>query len=185
LDVSEQRHRAYAERHDLIYQVHNGAVHPDWSGHWDAIPLLLELMADKATRWIFWLDADTLIMDDADLRKALPKSAKLGMCRHPGPPEHWNCGVMFVRNLKRTRAWLAEILSRGPGVYPWYQQAIMNELLDTPAWAGLCTQLDDRWNSTVVLNGPQDCHIMAWHADGGPDYRARNMIAALQDREGR
>ena len=175
LNVSQELHHAYARAHDLIYVVRKGPILPDWTGHWDAIPLMLEMMQPSQTRWIFWVDADALIVGNEDIRQALPEDAELGMCRHPGPPDHWNCGVLCIRNTPSTRAWLRAIIAEGPGVYPHYQQGIMNDLLEQRAWRGMCARLDDRWNSTVVLNGPEDCVIRAWHAGGAPAVRALKM----------
>jgi len=181
LDVSAPIHQAYAQRHGLEYRRYDGATLLRYTGHWDAVYHMLNLMDEPGTRWVYWVDADALIVDDAELHEALPSWARLGMCRHPNPP-HFNCGVLFIRNTLATRIWLGDVLKGAPGHWPHYQQAIMNDLLEMRRWSGLCTRMDDVWNSTVVLDGPVDCHIRAWHAGGPPERRAQRMAEEIAQR---
>lgn len=164
LDFAEGLHRAYAERHRIEYLRYDGPVAAGWPGFWDQIALLRALFGAGARR-IYWLDADALLVGDDDLREALG-DYDVAMCRHPGPPEHWNIGVSLWANSTPMRHLLRAALERGPGAWPWYQQAIVNELL-----AGECAglqvgRLDDRWNATVVLGHlatVADPVIVAWH----------------------
>lgn len=165
LDLTEPFHRGYAERHGLEYMRVDGPVIPFWPGFWDSIELFIRLMTKGVDR-IFWLDADTLIVGDEDIRQGMRKR-QLTMAWHSGPPEHWNCGVFFIRNYPRALLFFEEVLRRGPGKWPWYQQEIMNDLLEDPLWYDLVGRMDDRWNSTVLHCEALDPVIMAWHGTPG------------------
>jgi len=181
LDLTEPLHRAYAERHGLSYMRFDGPYAVEWTGHWDAIWLLDRLLACAWVDRVFWLDADTLITGDEDLRAAL--GGRLAMCRHPGPPPHWNCGVLFLRNGPRMREWIHEIWRRGPGEWPWYQQQIMNDLLAEERWNEMVERLDDRWNSTYRVTAVDEAVIRAWHGVLGPDAKLARMQAHLAEME--
>ena len=179
LDLTEARHRAYAERHRMAYVRVDGPVaDPSWPGHWDQIRLLLNLLGEGAEA-VFWLDADTLIVDeDADLRDGLGDGL-VRMARHPGPPAHWNCGVLLARNALGVVLFLRATLERGPGEAPWYQQAVMNELLALPRWRHLVSRLDDRWNATFGVSEVARPAVVAWHDGQGPAGKLARMAAYL------
>lgn len=179
LDLTNKRHAEYARRHGMSFISHRGPIVNQWTGHWDMIPLLLYFIRRPNTGYVFWLDADTVICKDADMRDVL-NGHKVGMSRHPGPPEHYNCGVLFLQACKEVETWLGRVLDLGPGIYPWYQQNLMNEHI---GMVGKVKTLPHEWNSTVVLRHPEDCIIRAWHGSyGGISRRLslmRDFIATL------
>jgi len=183
LDLVERAHRAYAGRHGFEYIVERSVAHFQTWGGWDKIPLLINLTGRPDTGVVLWLDADTLAVGYADPREALG-DALVGMTRHPGrtTPTSVNCGVLLMRACPQVHAWLEEILARQPGVYPWYEQDIMNELLEAPEWAGKRVNLPHIWNSTVCLGHPQECEIRAWHGGGSHPERLAAMRAEIKRR---
>ena len=176
LHLTRRIHAEYAQRHNMAYIAHTGAMLPEWTGHWDMIPLLLYLVRRPETGLVLWLDADTLIIGDSDPREELG-DCTIGMTRHIGPPEHYNCGVLIVRACREVNAWLETVLVLGPGKYPWYQQDIMNAhigMIDKVA------TLPHEWNSTVILGHPEQCIIRAWHGyPGGVPGRIEQMELAI------
>ena len=179
LDLTAERHAAFAERHSLELIVHRGAVLPDWNGTWDSVPLMLELVRRPDTGLVMYLDADTLIVGDGDPREALGECV-IGMTRHPGPPEHYNCGMMLVRAGAQVATVLQRMLDNGPGEYPWWEQTILNKLLTEPEWTGQVKTLPHEWNSTVVLTHPERCIVRAWHGyPGGVGARLAQMELAI------
>lgn len=182
LDMVYPRHRTFAAWHGMGYIAQYDAEQQFAWGGWDKLPLLIELLEREDTGWVFWVDADAVIVSDADPRTAMGEEL-IGMARHPGPPEHYNCGVMFLRGDPRVADWLRRALARAPGGPPYHEQTIMNELLDAPEWAGLVKTLPHVWNSTVKHGHPVDCHIRAWHGmPGGPAARLAPMRAELERR---
>jgi len=178
LDLVAPLHQDFADRHRMQYVVHREPMLPDYPGHWDSVPLLLDLVQREDTGMVLWLDADTLIVGDGDPRDVL-RGYDIAMARHPGPPEHYNCGVLMLQAGEDIAAWLQAVLDRAPGTYPWYQQTIMNDLLTAPEWEGRVKTLPHEWNSTVVLRHPERCIIRAWHGyPGGPWARYEAMRKA-------
>ena len=176
LALTRQRHADYAKRHNLAYIAHAGAMLSDWTGHWDMIPLLLYVLRRPDTGIVLWVDADALIVGDGDPRSIL-SGHNVGMSRHPGPPEHYNCGVMIVRACREVVEWLETVLAEGPGKYPWYQQDLMNAHI---GMVGAVKILPHEWNSTVILRHPERCIIRAWHGyPGGVSERVRQMSIAI------
>ena len=180
LDLTEAWHRAYAERQGMAYVRVDGAVaHRSWPAQWDQIQLLANLMDDGAGL-VLWLDADTLVVDpEADLREGLGEG-QLAMARHPGPPAHWNCGVLLARNTPQVRDFLVQTLALGPGEYPWYQQQVMNRLLARPEWGHLISRLDDRWNATFGVTEVARPAVVAWHDGQGAASKLARMEAYLR-----
>ena len=183
LDLVAPVHRAYCKRHGFEYVVRTNAPHMGSWGGWDKLPLLIDLVCRPDAGMVIWLDADTLAVGDADPRDALG-DALIGMTRHKGrtTPTTLNCGVMMLRACQPVFDWLVEVLSRQPGVYPWYEQDIMNELLERDEWAGKVVDLPHIWNSTVCLGHPQECEIRAWHGGGPPAQRLEPMRAEIERR---
>ena len=179
LDISRQRHADYARRHGMEYVTFEGAVLPDWWGGWDSVPLILDLVRRDDTGIVFYLDADTLIVGDGNPREALG-TYLIGMTRHPGPPEHYNSGMMLVRACAQTAALIQRVLDAGPGKRPWWEQTIFNQLLTEREWMGRVATLPHEWNSTAVLGHPERCIVRAWHGyPGGVQGRVKQMEIAI------
>jgi hypothetical protein len=179
LDLVAPIHQDWADRNRLEYVVRRGAVLPDWTGHWDGVELMLDLVQREGTGYVFWLDADTLVVKDCDPR-AVMRGYDVAMTRHPGPPEHYNCGVLFLRACRGVVDLLSRMLDEGPGVWPWYQQDLLNRCLAEPHWEGRVLTLPHEWNSTAILGHPESCFIRAWHGwPGGSWARYLEMRKAV------
>jgi len=189
LDLVERVHRAYAERHRLEYiairQVEPFRV---WGGC-DKLYPLIDLTGRPDTGFVLYVDADALAVGNADPRIALGDDGLVGMSRH-----HWikhpsittetsiNCGVMYLRACPQVHDWLEFVLSECPGVWPGYEQTIMNESLEGAEWAGKYVSLPHIWNSTVCLGHPEECEIRAWHGGGAHEERLRAMRTEIERR---
>jgi hypothetical protein len=171
LELTVGRHGDYCARHGLTYWPVLGRVQFRRSAHWDKLVLIRHAL-ELGFPTVAWLDSDTLIVrDEADWRGALdPSGGPLGCVWHPahaetGAPEHWNTGVMFIRNTPRVREFFARVWEQGPlGDHTWHEQARIMALL--PEFPGLVQRLDDRWNSLPLINESPDPVIKAWHGHG-------------------
>jgi hypothetical protein len=167
LDLTESTNREYAESHGMKYYRAQGPIMSQWLPNWDPVFLTLALMeANRDIKGIFWMDADALAVGRDSVVEAL-WNTDLAMCRHAGPPEHWNYGVCWTRNTEQVRHFLRTVIARGPGVWPWYNEQIMNDLLAGPLFAGLITRMHDRWNSTREFTEVTDPVVVAWHNGRG------------------
>jgi len=165
LDITANLHARYAQRHGMAFLALRGRVLDESTPlGFDKLALMRRMIASRY-RHIFWVDADAAIVGDRDLREAL-KWGEVGMARHPGPPEHFNCGVICIRNTDGARAFLDEAMARRPGGPPWFEQQILNDLAAAEPWTGIFERLDDRWNSTVNANEVDEPVIMGWHGAG-------------------
>jgi len=171
LELAAGRHAAYCARHGITYWPVLGDVQFSRPPHWNKIVLIQHALA-LGFATVAWLDADTLIVrDQEDFRTALdPAGGPLAMSLHPanhssGAPEHWNSGVMFLRNTPRVREFFQAVWDAGPlGPHCWHEQARMLDLL--PRFPGLVQRLDDRWNATETVTEVPDPIIKAWHGAG-------------------
>jgi hypothetical protein len=178
LDLTGKRHLAYAERHGIAYWTvgkrmidENGAIYAGW----DKFVLIRQALG-RGYEHVFWIDADAAVVGDVDLREARTDGC-LGMVEHPGPPVHFNCGVMLMRNTAQLREFLRAVWERRPGEHPWYEQTIMNEMI-TDGWPGF-EQLDLRWNSTFGIAEAQGPVIVGWHGGGSVGEKYGKMRAFL------
>lgn len=168
LRLTMERHVRYAERHGMDYVAYFGEVQPEgWHPVWSRSVLCLDELA-RGRKFVFSVDADAAIVDEAtDLRQALPvgdERGVIGLVQHPGPPVHLNCGVMLMRNGSLVRRLLVWVIRNGPGGPPWYEQAILNEIVvKRPEFEGVVVRVNEQWNSTYQVNESSDPVIKAWH----------------------
>lgn len=171
LELTAGRHAGYCARHGITYWPVLGGVQHSRTPHWNKI-VLIQHALKMGFATIAWLDADTLIVRDGeDFRTALdPAAGPLALARHPahaasGSPEHWNSGVIILRNTPQTREFFQAVWDAGPlGEHCWHEQARIMDLL--PRFPGLVQRLDDRWNSTETVTEVPDPIIKAWHGAG-------------------
>lgn len=143
--------------------------------------LCLEEMK-KGREIIFWLDADTLIVDHkTDLRDAFKGCDKemIGAVRHPGPPIHLNIGVMLIKNGPTVRKLFGTILEHGPDGHPWWDQSVFLKLIKKPEFEDLPIVIDNKWNSTYKVNESLTPIIKAWHGINPPVKRLGMMLDEL------
>lgn len=186
LDLTHERHAAFAQRHGLCFWNIRGDVQFERHPAWNKI-ILIQMGLALGFDQVIWLDADTLIVDsEKDPREVLPPDASLGMCRHPIPwqeqPWHHNSGVIFVRNTTTSRLFFESVWSRGEVDHPWHEQIRINEI--SAAQPNLIVALDPIWNSTAGVTETQGAVIRAWHGKGQeaiPSLKA--ALAALAQHE--
>ncbi|HUL51177.1 MAG TPA: hypothetical protein VLU94_01200 [Candidatus Nitrosotalea sp.] len=168
LDISAERHEAYAARHNLTFWSVRGDVQSERPPHWNKVLLILDAL-HFGFDLVVWLDADALLCRvDQDLRQALPTRRPIAMCRHPLPwgrqSWHYNTGVVVIRNTPLSSMFLETLWKAGPVSHPWQEQIRFNELSRT--FPDAIQRLDDKWNSTDEVNAARNPIIRAWHGRG-------------------
>jgi glycosyltransferase involved in cell wall biosynthesis/predicted O-methyltransferase YrrM len=182
LELTRRRHEEYARAHGMDYLCRCGPRQSERHPCWDKIPLILEVLRDGKHDQIFWLDADTMIVDRTrDLRAALPADAWLGMVHH-GEPPYFNNGVMYIRNTPMSRAFFEELWRTWPVPEGWLDNETLIALLrrDAAKWPGVCL-LPDEWNSTIHQNECRRPVVRAWHGYGDAAARYVSMELCLED----
>lgn len=171
LAMTHERHRVYAEKFGMDYWSIFGGLDHGRHPVWDKLYWIRDALAMHYT-YVFWVDADAVIVNTyEDLRPAV--SSPIMAVRHPGPPEHWNLGVMLIRNHPEARAIVDDVIAHGPGVAPWYEQTIFNVI--APQYDGLIRRLDDRFNSTFGINEAPDPMISAAHGGWDVSFKTEKM----------
>jgi hypothetical protein len=184
LALTAELHRAYVERHGMAFWTVVRRMVNDYSIYagWDKFVLIQQALR-RGYEHVFWIDADAAVVGDVDLREALTTGC-LGMVEHPGPPVHFNCGIILMRNRRDGRSsatplqeFVREVWERRPGEHPWYEQTIMNEMI-ADGWPGF-EQLDLRWNSTFGIAEADEPVIVGWHGGGSVGEKYGKMRAFL------
>lgn len=177
LGLTAERHAAYVERYEMAFwtvkrrMIDNEAVYAGW----DKLVLIRQALG-RGYEHVFWIDADAAVVGDVNLREALTTGC-LGMVEHPGPPVHFNCGIMLMRNTAELRAFVREVWERRPGEDPWYEQTIMNEMI-ADGWPGF-ERLDARWNSTFGIAEADEPVVAGWHGGGSVGEKYQKMKTYL------
>ena len=194
LDLVASLHGAYAKRHAMEYISYRGPYPPGggWTrkpqAHfdmaWKQYSLMLDLVRDKNTGWVFWVDADALIVGDKDPRPVMGDHL-VGMVWYPKNRlhiGHYHRGTFFLRACEQVAVLLERVMKNGPGVHPHYDQTLLGAYLAEPQWKGKFKSLPVEWNSAVKHNDPAKCVIRAWHGLGNIHKRFLGMRAEMRRR---
>lgn len=192
LEAARPRHASYAKRHDMDYLIVKGQVRPEWEivkGGWAKLEIIRQMLA-RGYEYVFYVDADALIVDmGADLRDGAPPEG-IGLIQHQGPGvpgPHLNVGIMFIRNGERVRKFIDWWITQYPGsTQPfWAEQGVLNDARNKPEWADLIHRIDDKYNSCAAgANISPAPVIEAWHGMGDAMARTALLKACLAKLEG-
>lgn len=188
LNLTREHHAAYAERHNMSYWCVHGRVQTIRHPYWDKIMLVRTALQMCQFEYVFWLDSDTLIIQqDQDLRDALPSEKWLGMVTHHIPGlvrEHQNAGVLYIRDTATALAFFDHVWDNWP-LNPnladrhLEDQTSILDVLSRDSWRDGLALLPDRWNSTLVTNEVPNPVVMAWHGTYKPEARLTAMRRVL------
>jgi hypothetical protein len=182
----EARHRAYCDRWGYAYVGITARADGSEMSGWDRISCILEHMATGSYSHVFWIDADSFVVDfNRDMRETLPSWAWLAMTMHPFPwgswePVHLQAGSFYLRSCPDAIAFLREILARRR-FFKDEQQA-MNFLLvvgkEAVRWQQGLRILPYQWNCSLNEHR-QDPILAAFHGElDGAGRRALMLKAA-------
>lgn len=179
LALTRTRHQKYADMHNFEYMplVSDGPVqYNPLMGGWAKVSYILSALEHHVDTAV-WLDADAFIADmDADLRGGCPEH--IGAVKFFPPQswgEHWNVGVLYLRNNGATLEFVNKWLLRYPGPEFGREQAVFNEL-----GKDFVTTLPSKWNYT--LNRHFDCNapiVRGFHGSGTNEQKLALMKEAL------
>ena len=128
-NISIETKKEYCARHGYRLVRHEKTLcesrHPSWS----KIVAVQKAMED--TRWIFWIDADAMVMNiTIPLTRFVDTEKDVIVCRDRGG--NLNMGVFFMRNCEWSKEFLRQVwdyrdkngtVFHGPG-RPWEQRAV-------------------------------------------------------------
>jgi len=100
---------------------------------WTKIPLILDTMEKTDAEWIFWSDADSVVMNPAfRLEEFIDEEYDIIGSSDPGPPI--NTGQFFIRNCPWSRDFLKKVYSHTECIHHhwWENQAFIVEMETNP-----------------------------------------------------
>lgn len=185
LDLTYERNKNYCIRHRMDYMAIASASSTQYAnavaGSWCKIELIQRAL-EKGYQYIIWLDADALIKDlDTDLRDACIDG--IGACWMRIPQlNHWNVGVLFVKNVPGVAEFVADWLSYYPDGLKdgWNEQGVFNKLA---MQSTLVQTISDRWNATLNYSMVPDAVILGYHGNGSAAQRLEAMKGTLAQLE--
>lgn len=135
------RHAQYCAKFGIDYHLFVGEDTPIALGGWDKVKAVN--VALRTYDLVVWLDADAFILNtDVDLRD-VPLRSGIGAAWFTFPCPHYNTGVMFFRDGRRTRKFMKAWLDGFPGDDHWHEQQVFNDIADK-----VVTTLPAAWNAS-------------------------------------
>jgi len=191
LDLVSSLHGAYAKLHGMEYVVYRGPYPTSpWPGGvtsdqaWKQYSLILDLVRDKNTGLVCYVDSDALIVGNKDPRPVMD-GYLAGMTWHPKNEKHaahFHRGSFFLKACDQVVGLIERVLREGPGPRPHWDQGLLNKYLAEPQWKGKLRTLPSEWNSIVKLGDSEKCVIRAWHGMGSIQRRLQLMQAEMKRR---
>ena len=181
MELTKERNEAYCKKHNFDYWHIVGTeglkAGDIYAGCWTKIELIQRAL-EKGYEYIVWLDPDALIKDmDTDLRDGCING--IGACWHRIPQlNHWNVGVLYVKNTPEVKAFIDEWLSAYPGPRSgWNEQGVFNKM---GMRSKVVQTISDRWNATLNYTFVPDAVVLGYHGNGSAKQRYDMMSATLK-----
>jgi len=188
LALTMSRHTMYCHAHGFEYQAFYSNIVNEWDkrfGGWAKLALIQSLL-HAGYENIIWVDADAVIADlDADLREGCPKQGGIGMTINTQPCDHYNVGMLYVRNVPGVMEFIDYWISWFPGpVNGWHEQAVINLLAEVPAYQDMIHGIDYKYNSCVAGGTHvENAVVEAFHGGGNAKERLQSMKDFLNIKE--
>lgn len=122
-----KNNKEYCEKHGYDW-VEHWKLKEGWpqiaGASWSKIPYILDEL-DKGYDWVFWIDADALVMDNEVKLEEFTDDRFDFIITSSGAS--WQCGVFFTQNTDLSRELLNEVYERGPvyeTVWPYENRAV-------------------------------------------------------------
>ncbi len=180
LDFCVKQNQPYCERHSFDYWHSIENLNPDGNtdlGSWTKV-ILIQRGLEAGYKFVVWLDVDTLIWRDEDLRNAcIPEH--IGVCWHRIPQlDHWNIGAMYLGNSESVRQFVKDWLSAYPGDKDgWAEQGAFNRMARK---SEVVQTISDRWNATQDYSMVPDAVVLGFHGAGNPKERLEKMRQTME-----
>jgi hypothetical protein len=130
-ELTNPSKRAYCERWGYDFACFEGTLDPDRPPAWSKV-LFVRKLLDRYD-WVFWLDADALVMNpDVAFENLLDPRYSLILVKQPGPDPfgrlHLNTGSFFIRSDEWSKGFLDDLYRQREFIeHPcWEQEAFMH-----------------------------------------------------------
>tara|TARA_Y100000310_G_scaffold340226_1_gene435282 strand:- start:360 stop:1715 length:1356 start_codon:yes stop_codon:yes gene_type:complete len=115
----------YAKKHGYDWIEHWGVLDDSRPPAWNKILYILKAL-EKGYDWVFWIDADAIIMNDSiELTKFIDDEYDFILCKDAFS---WNTGAWFVKNSEKAKELLKQTYAAEEytDAFLWEQGAFMN-----------------------------------------------------------
>lgn len=188
LALTQHLHNQYCERHQIDYWCFYGCPVDigDRAPNWPRVKLMQQAQAAGYT-FIVWLDADCLIVGDADLREACARPGfnmtwhDMSAWKQEGIYDHWSTGAVYIKSYKSLAVDLDAWWDRSDEGHGWADQNAFN-LVARDMAIRAPHSIDPKWNSIHPHFLSPEPAVMAWHGFGDVDLRYRAMAAEINKR---
>lgn len=129
--LSETNKKEYAKIHGYDFLVYRKSLDNNRAPSWSKIILIKKFLSKYD--WVFWTDADSLIMDmNFCLEDIIKKHPGKFMILTKGISNPINCGQWLIKNTKWSQILLDKIWTKTPEYFiknnPWEQGSLVNLL---------------------------------------------------------
>lgn len=175
LELSSLSYSTYCDKFGIEYEREHTVDLRSRGPNWAKILLILEKL-NQGYEHIFWMDADTLIVDHSTDIRSVAQPGKIGMVRHPASwrelDYHYNSGVIFLHAATTDQReqyidFFRHAYEIGPGRQSngniWQDQAGMLDAWLTGNYGEIMYRLPDRYNATLYVNDVRNPVIRACH----------------------
>lgn len=136
LRLSAAHHAAYATRHNHTLIQDMSQRCPERRAYWEKLPMLLHVLTRlNDGHLLAWLDADCLIVDpDVNIFAGFSADIAMTTVSYPGIPEHFNTGVILLKNSPKIRELLQHAFAAWPNdvpmnAHPKHDELAINEAI--------------------------------------------------------
>lgn len=130
VDLGIQNKRVYCEMHGYNFYCCLDALDKSRPIPWSKIPLILQIMEESDAEWIFWTDADSIVMNLAiPLEELIDDNYHFILCKDQND---FNTGQFLIRNCAWSRDFLENVYFHEEFInHPWWEQRAIIEELNT------------------------------------------------------
>ncbi len=153
---------SYCDRHGYHFHAYTESLDESRPIPWSKIKIIQQLFEDAEVKWVFWTDADSLIMNsDIKLKWFLDDRYDM-ICATDD--EHLNSGQFLIRNCKWSKDFLARIYAKEEFINNgwWEQAAMIDEFAKNPKDRRRCKLLKQRAMNSISFEQCQGEHAY-WH----------------------
>lgn len=169
--------RQYCAKHGYKFVCHEKVLDASASAHYSKMPAILECFNDESVDWVFWSDADSLIMDyEQKLEEFIDPNFFLIM---PTDITGHSTSNFFIRNSE----WARTLVEKWRNFRPRYdespfEQMVLGYIIRSENWLLHRISLaGDKWNGHPLQRRSQ----FMIHLGGWNNYRRRKYVAQLMN----
>lgn len=125
---------SYCQLHGYDFICGKDTLSPKRPISWSKIPLILKVMKETSCQWIFWSDADALIMNfNIAIEELIDQDYHFIVTQDFNDI---NMGHFLIRNCEWSQRFLEKVYSRTEFIHhPWWEQmAVIQELRQNEEW---------------------------------------------------